>query len=100
MTSTRAISLDTAPFTGDMVHESAKHALEQRKKHAAWLDVPDPVVVANAMLIILSRAINMLNMVKSSPRASMRTAYPLVPALMLVLQFLSCSFISGLKRKR
>jgi four helix bundle suffix protein len=55
-----AISLDDAPFTDDMVHESAKHALEQRKKYARWLDAEDPVVVANAMLIIVGRALNML----------------------------------------
>lgn len=55
-----AISLDTAPFTDDMVHESAKHALEQRKKYAQWLDDDDAVVVANALLIIIGRALNML----------------------------------------
>ena len=55
-----AISLDPAPFTDDMVHESAKHALEQRKKYARWLDADDAVVVANAMLIIIGRALNML----------------------------------------
>jgi len=55
-----AISLDSAPFSDDMVHESAKHALEQRKKYAPWLDVDDAVVVANAMLIIIGRALNML----------------------------------------
>jgi four helix bundle suffix protein len=56
-----AISLDPAPFTDDMVHESARHALEQRKKYARWLDADDAVVVANAMLIIIGRALNMLN---------------------------------------
>ena len=55
-----AISLDPAPFTDDMVHESAKHALEQRKKYARWLDADDAVVVANGMLIIIGRALNML----------------------------------------
>jgi four helix bundle suffix protein len=55
-----AISLDPAPFTDDMVHESARHALEQRKKYARWLDADDAVVVANAMLIIIGRALNML----------------------------------------
>ena len=55
-----AISLDSAPFSDDMVHESAKHALEQRKKYAQWLDAADAVVVANAMLIIIGRALNML----------------------------------------
>lgn len=55
-----AISLDDAPFTDDMVHESAKHAREQRKKYAKWLDSDDAVVVANAMLIIIGRALAML----------------------------------------
>ena len=54
------ISLDPPPFSDDMVHESAKHALEQRKKYARWLDDEDAVVVANAMLIIIGRALNML----------------------------------------
>lgn len=55
-----AISLDDAPFHDDMVHESAKHALEQRRKYAHWLDAEDAVVVANAMLLIIGRALNML----------------------------------------
>ncbi|MEN6425541.1 MAG: four helix bundle suffix domain-containing protein [Phycisphaerales bacterium] len=54
------VSLDPAAFEDDMVHESAKHALEQRKKYAAWLDADDATVVANAMLIIIGRALNML----------------------------------------
>jgi len=55
-----AISLDDAPFTDDVVHESAKHALEQRKKYARWLDSMDPVIVANVMLIIIGRSMSML----------------------------------------
>jgi four helix bundle suffix protein len=55
-----AISLDDPPFKDDMVHESARHALEQRKKYAQWLDAGDAVVVANAMLILVGRALNML----------------------------------------
>jgi four helix bundle suffix protein len=55
-----AISLDDPPFKDDMVHESAKHALEQRRKYARWIDADDAVVVANAMLIIIGRALNML----------------------------------------
>jgi restriction system protein len=55
-----AISLDPASFTDDMVHESAKHALEQRKKYALWLDSDDVTVVANALLIMISRALSML----------------------------------------
>ena len=55
-----AISIDEAPFADDMVHESAKHALSQRGKYARWLDSEDPLVVANAMLLIIGRALNML----------------------------------------
>lgn len=55
-----AISLDVPPFTDDVVHESAKHALVQRQKYARWLDSDDAVVVANAMLCIIGRAVNML----------------------------------------
>jgi four helix bundle suffix protein len=55
-----SISLDTPPFADDVVHESAKHALVQRNKYARWLDSDDPVIVANAMLVIIGRALNML----------------------------------------
>lgn len=55
-----AVSLDSAPFEDDMVHESARHALEQRRKYASWLDADDAVVVANAMLIIIGRTLTML----------------------------------------
>jgi four helix bundle suffix protein len=54
------ISLDAAPFRDDVVHESARHALEQRRKYARWLDSEDDMVVANAMLMIIGRALNML----------------------------------------
>lgn len=54
-----AISLDDPPFKDDMVRESARHALEQHKKYARWLGADDAVVVANAMLIIIGRTLNM-----------------------------------------
>ena len=65
-----AISLDEAPFTDDMVHESARHALEQRKKYARWLDSDDAVVVANVLLIILGRALKMLKRQKEAQGAT------------------------------
>jgi len=55
-----AVSLDAADFDDDPVHQSARHAIEQRKKYARWLDADDAVTVANAMLIIITRALNML----------------------------------------
>jgi len=65
-----AISLDEAPFTDDMVHESAKHALEQRKQYARWLDSDDAVVVANALLIITGRVLKMLKRQKEAQGAA------------------------------
>lgn len=53
-----AISIDPAPFADDMVHESAKHALAQRRKYGRWLDSEDPVTVVNAMHLIIGRALN------------------------------------------
>lgn len=55
-----AVSLDPVPFTDDVVYESAKHALNQRQKYAQWLDSNDDVIVANTMLIIIGRTLNML----------------------------------------
>ena len=69
-TTVNAISLDPASFTDDMVHESAKHALAQREKYAPWLDSDDDTVVANAMLILIGRTMNML---KSQIEAQGRT---------------------------
>ena len=55
-----AVSLDNTTFKNDIVHECARHVLEQRKKYARWLDDKDAIVVTNAMLIIITRTINML----------------------------------------
>ena len=52
--------LDKPEYGNDSVHDSCVHLLEQQKKFARWLDSDDSMVVANALLVILSRAINML----------------------------------------
>jgi hypothetical protein len=51
-----AVSFDQPTFSDDIVHESAKHALEQRRKYARWLDAEDPMAVANAMLVMIGSA--------------------------------------------
>ena len=69
-----AVSLDEPFLKGDAVYESARHALEQRKKYARWLDAEEAVVVANAMLIIISRALSMLkNQIAAQGRAFEKT---------------------------
>ncbi|WP_462323915.1 four helix bundle suffix domain-containing protein [Desulfoplanes sp.] len=55
-----SVSLDQPCFKDDMVRESARHALKQRCKYARWLDADDLVIPANAMLIIIGRAMKML----------------------------------------
>jgi len=56
-----AIRVLEPEFDDDMVHESAKHAFAQRDLYARWLDSGDDVVVANAMLIIIGRAMKLLD---------------------------------------
>jgi four helix bundle suffix protein len=55
-----SISIDSPLFNDDSVHESAKHAISQREKYALWLDDQDPIVVANTLLLMISRTLNML----------------------------------------
>ena len=43
-----------------MTSRICKHALTQRGKYARWLDADDPAIIANAMHLIIGRALNML----------------------------------------
>lgn len=61
------MTLDRPPISDDMQYDSAKHALEQRRKFAPWLDSEDPIVVANALLNLVNRTIRMVR-TPSSPR--------------------------------
>ncbi len=45
----------------DGAYESAVHLLKQAKKFAPWLESDDSIVAANAMLILITRVIGMLN---------------------------------------
>jgi len=51
------------PFTpgDDNLHDYAVHILAQAKKFAPWLESDDSTTVANAMLILISRTLGMLN---------------------------------------
>lgn len=64
-----AVSLDQPTFSDDMVLATAKYAMEQRQKYALWLDSGDPIVVANAMLIMIGRALNLLK-IRTAPKES------------------------------
>jgi restriction system protein len=55
-----SLRLDSPNYGKDVLRDSCAHILAQRAKFARWLDSDDPEVVANCLLILLSRTINML----------------------------------------
>lgn len=52
--------LDKPEFKDDWVYESAVYLFEQEKKFAQWLESDDNVVIANTMMILIRRTLNML----------------------------------------
>ncbi len=54
------LRFDKPAYSQDVAHDSCVHVLEQEKKFAKWLEAEDHVVVANALLILISRTVNML----------------------------------------
>ncbi len=56
-----AIRLDKPEYAEDIVHDSCVHILTQKKNFAEWLESGDDVKMANCLLILISRVINMLN---------------------------------------
>jgi len=55
------IRLDLPTYGTDVLHDSCKHILAQEKKFCRWLDSNDDTAMANVLLILISRTINMLN---------------------------------------
>lgn len=56
-----AVRLDKAEYGEDVVHDACVHILAQKKKFAPWLDSDNDVTMANTLLILSARVINMLN---------------------------------------
>jgi four helix bundle suffix protein len=56
-----ATPLDKPAFTADIERASAAHVLAQYDKFARWLDAPDPLLAARALLVLVARAILMLS---------------------------------------
>jgi four helix bundle suffix protein len=56
-----SLRLDRPAYGEDVLHDAGVHILEQQRKFAPWLRSEDDVVVANALLILIGRVINMLN---------------------------------------
>ena len=56
-----SLRLDRPAYGDDVLHDAGVHILAQQRKFAPWLKSEDDVVVANALLILIGRVINMLN---------------------------------------
>ena len=56
-----AVRLDKAEYGEDLVHDACAHILVQKRKFAQWLDSDSDEIMANALLILIARVINMLN---------------------------------------
>ena len=56
-----AIRLASPDYGEDVVHDACAHILAQRARFAKWLDSGDDEVMANVLLILIARVINMLN---------------------------------------
>jgi len=52
--------LDKPDYGEDQTHDSCLHILAQKEKFSRWLESDDHATVANALLIIISRAIHTL----------------------------------------
>lgn len=55
------VRLDRPDYGKDVVHDACEHILQQKKEFDAWLSSDDHEQMANALLILIGRTINMLN---------------------------------------
>ena len=56
-----AVRLDRPEYGDDVVHDACAHILAQKRKFGKWLESGDDEVMANVLLILIARVINMLN---------------------------------------
>ena len=69
-----SVVLDPMPRGDDIVRDSAVHARTQRAKFARWLDDPDPCVRANCLLVLVRRAMQVLqNQIRSQGESFAKT---------------------------
>ena len=59
-TAIMALRLDTFEYTDDLLHDYWTFLLLQKAKFSQWLDNEDPIVVANALIVLIQRATGLL----------------------------------------
>lgn len=62
--------LETFEYTDDVLHDYWTFLLEQKRKFDPWLEHKEPVVVANALIVLTQRAISLLGKQLSSLEAA------------------------------
>ena len=67
------IALDKAKYGNDVVRDAALHVLRQREKFTRCIDSDNSIVVANSILILLSRLSSMLQNLIDSQLSSFKT---------------------------
>lgn len=55
------IRLDPPSYGADVLHDACAHVLRQEKKFVKWLNSGNDEVLANCLLVMIARTINMLN---------------------------------------
>jgi four helix bundle suffix protein len=55
------LRFDKPEYSDDIAHDSSIHILTQQKKFAKWLESDDDIMVANVLIILISRTANMLS---------------------------------------
>lgn len=64
--------LDAPDYSNSYLHDAAEHILKQKAKFAYWLECADPVVAANALLVLCLRVNKMLQSQMQSQLQSFR----------------------------
>lgn len=54
------IRFNPPQYSNSHLHDAAKHILEQKSKYARWLENDNPIIVANALLVLLLKENRML----------------------------------------
>ena len=65
-----AVTLDRFEYTDDVLHDYWTFLLAQKCKVDPWLEHEDPVVVANALIVLVQRALSLLGKQLQSLEAS------------------------------
>ncbi len=55
-----SVQLDAFEYTDDLLHDYWRYLFREKAKFDHWLENKDPVVVVNALIILVQRAVSML----------------------------------------